>query len=96
MVKKKDCLRDKKNIENKIKGENKKESEPIKNEEQLEVLKDESTVAAKKPKEIALLKDKLDFIFKTFGLNFGSTGKKFLITLAKDEKRLIIIICSLN
>ena len=30
-----------KNIENKIKGENKKESEPIKNEEQLEVLKDE-------------------------------------------------------
>ena len=41
MVKKKDCLRDKKNIENKIKGENKKESEPIKNEEQLEELKDE-------------------------------------------------------
>ena len=37
-----------KNTENKIKGENKKESEPIKNEEQLEVLKDESTVVDKK------------------------------------------------
>ena len=37
-----------KNIENKIKGENKKESEPSKNEEQLEVLKDESTVVDKK------------------------------------------------
>ena len=37
-----------KNIESKIKGENKKESEPIKNEEQSEVLKDESTVADKK------------------------------------------------
>ena len=35
-----------------------------------------------------LLKDKLDFIFKTFGLNFSSTGKKFLITLAKDEKKI--------
>ena len=77
-----------KNIENKIKGENKKESEPIKNEEQLEVLKDESTVAAKKPKEIVLLKDKLDFLFKTFGLNFSSTGKKILIALAKDEKKI--------
>ena len=32
-----------KNVENKIKDENKKESEPIKNEEQLKVLKDEST-----------------------------------------------------
>ena len=37
-----------KNIENKIKGENKKESEPIKNEEQSEVLKVESTVVDKK------------------------------------------------
>ena len=36
-----------KNIESKIKGENKKESEPIKNEEQSEVLKDESTVVDK-------------------------------------------------
>ena len=78
MVKKKDCLRDIKNIENKIKGENKKESEPIKNEEQLEVLENESTVADKKPKEVVLLKDKLDFIFKNFGLDFNSTGKNFL------------------
>ena len=75
-------------IEGKIKGENKKESEPIKNEEQSEVLKDESTVADKKPKTIALLKDKLDFIFKNFGSNFNSTGKKFLINLAKDEKKI--------
>ena len=44
-----------KNIENKIKDENKKELQPIKNEEQSEVLKDESTIAVKKPKEIVLL-----------------------------------------
>ena len=36
-----------KNIENKINDENKKEIKPIKNEEQSEVLKDESTVADK-------------------------------------------------
>ena len=77
-----------KNIEGKIKGENKKESEPIKNEEQSEVLKDESTVVDKKPKRILLLKDELDFIFKTFGSNFNSTGKNFLIKLAKDEKKI--------
>ena len=41
-----------KNIENKIKNENKQELEPIKNEEQSEVLKDESTVADKKPKKL--------------------------------------------
>ena len=41
-----------KHIENKIKNEDKKEWELIKNEEQSEVLKDESTVADKKPKEI--------------------------------------------
>ena len=64
------------NIEGKIKGENKKELKPIKNEEQSEVLKDESTVADKKPKKIVLLKDKLDFIFKNFDSNFNSTGKK--------------------
>ena len=47
----------------------KKKIEPIKNEEQSEVLKDESTVVDKKPKEIVLLKDKLDHIFKNFGSN---------------------------
>ena len=57
----------KKNIENKIKNENKQELEPIKNEEQSEVLKDESTVVDKKPKKIVLLKNELDFIFKIFG-----------------------------
>ena len=77
-----------KNIEGKIKSENKKESEPIKNEEQSEVLKDESTVTDKKPKEIVLLKDKLDFIFKNFDSNFNSTGKNFLQKLAKDEKKI--------
>ena len=46
----------------------------------------------KKSKEIVLLKDKLDFIFKNFDSNFNSTGKKILIKLAKDKKRLIIII----
>ena len=84
-----------KNIEGKIKGENKKESEPIKNEEQSEVLKDESTVVDKKPKKIVLLKDKLDFIFKNFDSNFNSTGKKF-VSLLKMKKRLIIIICFLK
>ena len=63
-----------------------KKNQKIKNEEQLEVLKDESTVADKKPKEIVLLKDKLDFTLKTFGLNFDNTGKK-IIKLAKDEKK---------
>ena len=75
-----------KNIENKVKDENKKELEPIKNEEQSEVLKDESTVDDKKSEEMVLLKDKLDFIFKNFDSNFNSTGKKILIKLSKDEK----------
>ena len=44
-----------KNIENKIKDENKKELESIKNKEQTEVLKDESTVVDKKPKKTMLL-----------------------------------------
>ena len=35
-----------------------------------------------------LLKDKLDFIFKNFVSNFNSTGKNFLIKLAKDEKKI--------
>ena len=66
------------NIEGKIKSENKKESEPIKNEEQSELLKDESTVVVKKPKKIVLLKEKLDHIFRNFGSNFDSTGEIFL------------------
>ena len=52
-----------KNIEGKIKNKTKKESEPIKNEEESEIVKDEPTVADKNPKNIALLKDELDFIF---------------------------------
>ena len=77
-----------KNIENKIKYENKKELKPIKNEEQSEVVKDESIVVDKKPKRIVLLKDKLDFIYKNVGSNFDSTGKSFLKKLAKDEKKI--------
>ena len=77
-----------KNTENKIKDKNKKELEPIKNEEQSEVLKDESNVADKNPKEIVLLKDKLDYIFKDFDTNFNSTGKYFLKQLAKDEQKI--------
>ena len=76
-----------KNIDSKIKSKNKKESETIKNEEQSEVLKYESTVADKKSEEIVLLKDKLDFIFKNFGLNFISNGKNVLRELATDEKK---------
>ena len=85
-----------KNIEGKIKGKNKKELEPIKNEEQSEVLKDESTVADKKSKKILLLKDELDFIFKNVDSNFNSTGKNFLQSLLRMKKRLIIIICFLK
>ena len=77
-----------KNIEGKIKGENKKESEPIENEEQLEAIKDESSMSGKKPKEIVLLEDKLDYIFTNFGSRFNSTGKNFLKRLAKDEKEI--------
>ena len=77
-----------KNTENKIKHKNKKELEPIKNDEQSQVLNNESNVADKNPKEIVLLKDKLDYIFKDFGGNFNSTGKKFLKVLANDEKKV--------
>ena len=75
-----------KNIEGKIKNEDKKELEAIKNE----IVKDGSTVANKKPKETVLLKDKLDFTFcQNFGQNFNSTGKKhFLKKLAQDKKRI--------
>ena len=45
-----------KNIENKIKNENKQELEPIKKEEQPKLLKDESTVADKKPKKAFIAK----------------------------------------
>ena len=73
----------------KTKSKNKKESEPIKNEEQSEVLKDQlTTTDKKKPKEIVLLKDKLDYILENFGSNFNSTGKNFLKKLAKDEKEI--------
>ena len=61
-----------------------------------QVLKDESTMVDKKPKKIVLLKDKLDFIFKNFDSNFNSTGKKFVKSLLKMKKRLIIIICFLK
>ena len=74
-----------KNIENKIKGENKKESELIKNEKQLQVPKNESTVVDKKLKKVVLLKDKLDHIFRNFGSNSNSTGKK---DWKKDEKKI--------
>ena len=77
-----------KNTENKIKDKNKKELESIKTEEQSEVLKDESNVADKNPKETVLLKDKLDYIFKDFGGNFNSTGKNVLKILANDEKKI--------
>ena len=66
-----------KNIKNKIKSKNKNQLEPI---------KDQSTMDDKKPKETVLIKDRLDNIFRNFGLN--STGKKFLKRLAKDEKEI--------
>ena len=50
----------------------------------------------KEPRKIVLLKDRLDYIFTNFSSNFNSTGKDFLIKLAKNEKRLIITICFLK
>ena len=34
-----------------------------------------------------LLKQELVYIFKSFGSNFNSTGKNFIMKLAKDEKK---------
>ena len=78
--KKEGLLKRLKTIEGKIKGENKKVSEPIKNEEQLEVLKDESTVVDKRPKKIVLLKDKLNQItyLKILAQNLIVLEKSFL------------------
>ena len=88
MTKKKRFFKRLKNIESKIKNEDKKESKTIKNEEQSEPIEDQSTMADKKPKEIVLLKHRLDNIFKNSGTNFDSAGKKFLENLAKDEKKI--------
>ena len=57
-----------------------KKSETIKNEQQSKAIKDQSTMVDKKPKEIVLLKGRLDNIFENFGSNFNSTGflKSFL------------------
>ena len=35
-----------------------------------------------------MLSKRLDNIFEHFGSNFNSTGKKFLKSLAKDEKEI--------
>ena len=48
-------------------------------------------MADKMPKNIVLLKDELGFIFKNFGSSFNSIGKKFIIKLAKVEKKIITI-----
>ena len=86
-----------KNIADKIKSEDKKQSEPIKNkyhsepfknEEQSEKTKDQSTIADNKSEEICLLKNRLDYLFKNFGSYFNSTGKYFLKKLAKDEEKI--------
>ena len=84
--KKEGLLKRLKNIEGKIKNEDKKQSGPIKNDKQSEPLKNKSDLVDKKPKEIVLPKDRLDSIFENFGSNFNNTGKKFLKKLAKDEK----------
>ena len=80
------------NIEGKIKCKNKKESEPIKNEEQSKIVKDESIVADKKSKEIDLLKDKLDLYLKIL-TKILIILEKILQSLSRMKKRLIIIIC---
>ena len=94
--KKEGLLKRLKNIENKIKSENKEQSESIKNEEQLEAMKGQSTMADNNPKKIVLLKDRLGNIFDNFDSNFNNTGKSFLKTFQKMKKRLIMIICFLK
>ena len=84
-----------KNIEGQIKNGDKKELKPIKNEEQSKIVKDETTVTDKEPKKTVLLKGRLDYIFKNFNSNFNNTEKNFLKKLAKDETKIIIIICFL-
>ena len=74
-----------KNIKSKIKSEDKKELKLIKNKKQPYIAKDKWTVVDKRPKKVVLLKDTLDFIFKTFGSNFDSTGKNFLAKLGEDK-----------
>ena len=80
------------NIEGKIKSENKRESEPIKNEEQSKIVKGESIVTDKKSKEIELLKDKLDLYLKIL-TKILIILEKILQSLSRMKKRLIIIIC---
>ena len=67
------------NIESKIEG---------KNETQLEAIGNQSDMVNKKTEEIVLLKDRLDYIFKNFDLNFTKAGKIFLIKLAKNEDQI--------
>ena len=67
------------NIESKIEG---------KNETQLEAIGNQSDMVNKKTEEIVLLKDRLDYIFKKFDLNFTKAGKIFLIKLAKNEDQI--------
>ena len=40
----------------------------------------------KESRKIALVKDRLDYIFTNCSSNFNGTGKDFLNKLAKDEK----------
>ena len=94
--KKEGLLKRSKNVEGKIKSGNREESEPIKNEEQSKIVKDESTVADKKSKEIVLLKDKLDFIFKILTKILIVLETIFLKSLPRMKKRLIIMICFLK
>ena len=70
----------------KIKNEDKKELEPIKNEEQSKIVKDESTVTDKKPKEIVLLKDKLELYLKILAKILIILEKMFLKRLVKMKK----------
>ena len=85
--KKKRQLKRLKNIEDKIKNEDKKELEPIKNEEQSKIVKDESTVTDKKPKEIVLLKDKLELYLKILAKILIILEKMFLKRLVKMKKK---------
>ena len=65
-----------------------------KNEEQLDEIKYQGerqlnmvNEKRKEPRKIVLLKDRLDYIFINFSLNFNSNGKNFLKKLAKDGEK---------
>ena len=54
----------------------------------MQIKKNQNQLKTDKKPKLALLKDKLDHIFKTFGPYFHRTEKNLLKKLAKDERKI--------